>query len=263
MTTTIEAPLATAADPLPADPLADFTVGLYISPEEAAETDELCGEPSDEDRPCGRGVGHPKHWDHIAFETRGRGGYVAERWQTPAAEVDDSNAEEIKVIEEGTLARFRNRRDHLLVLGTTTRKGDSVEVLDLTHERLRVIPRAKLVHRKPNDPMPTPDQMAFMGRFLAERKAAIAKLALDRAPRYWARQAAQLALAEMDIAVPPQRWQGSVDMRISVLLPPELDGQPADDQVRLWLRELLKGVENEHIKVTDVTSAYQVQMRQA
>lgn len=197
---------------------------------------------------CGRTHRHPAHWQHIAVSD----GYydqpqvVLAVWSEDAAmDMSDAPAElegeetPLLEIKPGTMCRFRNRRDTLMILGRTHKGADTVEALNLTRQRFCRLKVDRLMERKPTDPTPTPEQMAWVAEFLADRKHAIGQIGQREVQsRRWTRSEMERSLAKADLTPPPLRYSGRVDIGINAEFPPG-EARPTDTQIQKWVTEAL------------------------
>lgn len=259
---------------LPPDPLAAVKVGdevtveqmsTYLDDDGAQRTSrgrDICFQPYMDGGYCQRAQ-HPEHWDHIYPADEQRSGIVQAKWSTYAgegfpelpAQVDDSG-EEVNVNEISGLMRFRNRRDLLLVIGPTEEGSKNYDVLDLTHQRFRRINEEKLVPRRPADPEPTADEMAWAAQWLAKSKKSVLQVARREVrSRRWDVPTMTKSLAKMDIVPPPPTWSGTVNLTISFDLAKAGEGvTPSRMELRAMLRKLFDGPGNEDIKNVRVST---------
>lgn len=115
---------------------------------------------------------HPDHWKHIATSGERVIGYWGgtDPKDLKPATPEDIDPAGLVAIEVGKLYKFRNRRTLLMVVGKRRESGvERVEVLDLEHERYRVLDTAQLAVRR-EDMVPTPQQMKWVGAFMAKRR---------------------------------------------------------------------------------------------
>jgi hypothetical protein len=155
----------------------------------------------------------------------------------------------------GTLCRFRNRRDLLMILGKTRKGSDMVEALNLTRQRFCKLRIDRLVERKDTDPDPTQEQMAWVGHFLADRKRAVAQVAQREVDsRRWTRAEMEKSLGKADITVPPLKWTGSVSVTLDFQLPPGAQRPTDSDLKRLLVQALGKTSERstDNIQLQDI-----------
>lgn len=125
--------------------------------------EEVVGEPGD--WTCSRGE-HPDNWKHIA--TYGGQAVIATwgGWEEGAETGDEAVA--AAEPEIGALLKFRNRPTILMPVGL--RGEDQVEVLDLTHQRFRLLKREQLVPRPADAEPPSAEMLAWVAKFMAERR---------------------------------------------------------------------------------------------
>lgn len=129
---------------------------------------------------------HPSDWKHIATYDHRIGGYVIGYWggapDDPETEVDPEP--EPFTLTIGTIYKFRNRPTMLMYIGS--RPGDKCEVLDLTHERYRVLDAKQLIPRPDDSPALTPEQLKWVAKFMAERRDKVREVAIrQRADGYF------------------------------------------------------------------------------
>jgi hypothetical protein len=208
---------------------------------------------------CERAVGHPPHHAHYTTGMSGTVMWVWGKGDPPMAdspdEVEDAAEAKVERWEVGDRVNYRNKRDVLIVLTVPKRKDKEVEVLDLTHERMRKIPRTKVVPPRDDDPEMTADQFKWMARFLAERrKAAIDVAKRELTNRRWDKNAMNRTLEKLDIAPIPPRYQSTPEMSLRVVLPP---GAPKinQDELRRRLRAALVKV-YDGFEITEINSFY-------
>lgn len=236
------------------DPYADVKRG-DIWAGEVGEDRATCGTDYHPYGYCRRKRGHPTHWQHIAVTGDANRGVVVATWHDDAAlDESDAPAEEEKEetplmkIEPGALCRFRNRRDLIVVLDKTQRGGDTVEALNLTRQRFCRLKIDRLVERKPDDPDPTAEQMAWVAEFLADRKKAIAQIGQrEVTSRRWSRREMEESLGKADITPPPLKWSGRISMELG------FEGKPGDKQpdqvtVQKALREVFAALKDKEIE---------------
>lgn len=189
---------------------------------------------------CTRPV-HPPHWRHIAT-----GGYrgdveaIAMWGGTKPSELatepmmEDPDPGEFD-LEIGQLYKFRNRPTVLMYLGP--RKGKRVEVLDLTHERYRVLAVEQLVPRPAAADPVTPHQLQWVARFMAERRNKTRETAIDqrREGRFNSKADLDKVLLELHLEPTVQVAKGyvQVTMRISGRTDPDVRTKMTD-----WLQNL-------------------------
>jgi hypothetical protein len=122
---------------------------------------------------CQRPKGHPPHHPHAYVY----GNQVAWLWgkedpplpDVPDALVDPADA----TVTEWTVGMrlsYRNKRDVLVLLSKPKLRHKDIEVLDLGHQRFRKIKRELIVPAREDDPEITPEQMQWVGEFIAKRK---------------------------------------------------------------------------------------------
>lgn len=190
---------------------------------------------------CARSYGHPAHWQHIALAGGANSGVVVATWNEDR-ELDESAARAETTEEEtplldvkpGTMCRFRQRRDLLMILGRTKKGADTVEALNLTRQRFCRLKIDRLVERKPTDPNPTQEQMAWVAEFLADRKRAIGQVGLREVEsRRWSRKEMETSLGKADLTPPPVRWSGRADIGITFQLPAGAARPDNDSLLRL------------------------------
>lgn len=212
----------------PADPLEHVKRGDILTAEQLRTADEYpCRVEYHPYGLCGRPHAHPDHWQHIGFQSPSAAGVVLATWHNENA-LDISDAppeieqEETPLVSTtaGTLCRFRNRRDLLMILGKTRKGSDTVEALNLTRQRFCKLRIDRLVERKDTDPDPTQEQMAWVGQFLADRKHAIAQIGQREVDsRRWTRAEMEQSLGKADITPPPLRWAGTLNLSLDFQLP--------------------------------------------
>lgn len=185
---------------------------------------------------------HPDHWRHIALA----GHHVIGKWG--GAEDGDPNSASPEErdpdpgpdfqLEVGELYKFRNRPTVLQVVGF--RRDGRVEVLDLTHLRYRVLKREQMVPRKDELTL-TPEQVRWVGKFMAERRAQARQNALTQRRNGYFRTLEDLngVLTELSLEPHQRVRQGRVsfDMHITVR------GSETDRDLRRRLADWINGLE--------------------
>lgn len=175
------------------DPMWDIPVGRIPESRDSELADywkaynddgELCGSRNRDAIADGSWVGqeaydgyvctrrnHPDHWKHIA--TAGHnvlgywGGTDPKSLPVVPADIDSDEPFEVEI---GKLYKFRNRRTLMMAVGKRRESGtDKVEVLDLDHQRYRVLDRTQLAPRR-EDMHPTPAQLKWVAEFMAKRR---------------------------------------------------------------------------------------------
>lgn len=152
---------------------------------------------------------------------------VAWAWQNGEVPLDPTpdvlaDADDLKVelFTQGLRVNYRNKRDILFVLAAPRRKDESVEVVDLTHQRMRKIKKELLIPERADDPVPSQDEMRWMGEFIAARRQSAIDIALrEMENRRWNRAQMNTSLAKIDIAPRPVRYGASIALTMDLVLP--------------------------------------------
>lgn len=257
MTTTEAAPEQKAEKPvLEPDPWWDIEPGSRISRDDydrvvggdrhcransRGATDYEGSGSADSEWSCTRQP-HPEHWKHVALAGR----EVLGKWG--GSEAGDPNAEEGEPdpdpgpdfkLEVGELYKFRSRKTILQVVGF--RRDGRVEVLDLTHLRYRVLRREQLVPRK-DEVLLTPEQVRWVGKFMAERRAEARRNALTQRQNGYFRTVDDLNSVLEELKLEPhqtlRRGRVSFDMQIEVRGPGS-----SDRELRQRLADWFNGIE--------------------
>jgi hypothetical protein len=165
---------------------------------------------------CSRRV-HPPEWKHIASYS-GDGGYVIGYWggapDDPETEADPEPEPFELVI--GTIYKFRNRPTMLMFIGG--RPEGKVEVLDLTHQRYRVLDSKQLIPRPADSPDLTPDQLKWVAKFMAERRNKVREVAIKQRADGYFKSAEDLngILTELGLEPHRPRRSGRFQPEISI-----------------------------------------------
>lgn len=141
-------------------------------------------------------------------------------------------------LEEGVIYKFRNKPT--LLVYVRTRRDGQIEVLDLTHQRWRVLDKSKLVPRREGAASPTPEQMRWVAEFLAERRRAVRDNALtQKRSGYFDRNPAEFdeILRELSLAPLQQVLSGSVSVTFT-FTSPTLTQAKAKEKFEEWRRTL-------------------------
>lgn len=178
---------------------------------------------------------HPDHWRHIALS----GNYVLGKWGgdgTVTTETDPDPDMEVGKLEIGKLYKFRNRPTLLMVVGF--RREDRVEVLDLTHQRFRVLTPVQLVPRR-DDMVPTPEQLKWVGMFMAQQRVKTRQVAVAQRRDEFFKSMTELnsVLNELGLEPAKRRMEGQIQLTLQVRA--EGFDSPAHVQTRFvdWLAQ--------------------------
>lgn len=187
---------------------------------------------------CSRVAGHPEHYKHIAIGGR----YICGYWGgidpaelvIPEGDVDpEPDPFELEV---GGLYKFRNRPTLLMVVGT--RKDEKVEVLDLTHQRYRVLDKVQLIPRR-GDMEPTAEQLKWVAKFMADRRKEVRETAVKQRRDGFFKSVDDLNKVLGELGLEPHRsrrsgyWQPELRIRTEGM---------SDDQAKARLLEWLRTV---------------------
>lgn len=247
--TTTEKPMETGLEP---DPFWDVPTGQRVEGDEyyqlRAGDDPYCGASSyggtdfegegrASDRwSCSRGA-HPSHWRHVALSGR----LVVAKWggdptkqPLPVPDEVDAPQPDGFTPEIGGLYKAEGRRTLLMVVGF--RRAGQVEILDLTHQRFRVLRRAQL-RPKRDDMVPTPEQMRWAGQFMAERRKLTRDNALKQRRDGYFKSVTELnrVLAELGLEQHVRTRQGRVSIEIPVRLTSQLTDTALRDKFVEWI----------------------------
>lgn len=197
--------------------------------------------PRDTAYHCTRGV-HPDHWRHIATAGyRGDqevlsywGGIDPKDLATEAVEADPEP--EPFVLQIGQLYKFKNRPTVLMFVGR--RKGQKVEVLDLTHQRYRVLDEEQLIPRRTDAEPPTTEQMMWVATFMAEGREKVRKTALEQrsAGYFKSKQDLDKVLGELHLEPTIMVLGGRVTVTFDVTVKGLKTVTAARDAVTTWIK---------------------------
>lgn len=246
--------------------------GDFLTPEQVAQ--HVVGGPTRWDRhpnSCGqRCAGVPKIGSYGYCQRRGAHGpelphlvvtadrEVAWAWTNGVVPVNpepdvlaDPEDAKVEAFTQGMRVNYRNKREILFVLSVPKRKDESVEVLDLTHQRFRKIAKTALVPARDDDPDPSQEEMAWVAAFIAERRTKALEISLrELENRRWNRQQMNESLAKIDIAPRAARHGTSFTATVDLALPRgvrDIDAAEYEQKIREAVRkateELLEGVE--------------------
>lgn len=245
-------PTPPAAEP---DPYWDVEIGSYLEDDQYLDmtdprprcrlssngADDFEGEGvADDGWTCSRSR-HPDHWRHVALS----GQRVLCKWGgslegDPEAAVVDPDPEPGPdfQLEVGELYKFRNRPTALQVVGF--RRDGRVEVLDLTHLRYRVLKREQLVPRK-DELVLTAEQVRWVGKFMAERRAQARQNALTQRRNGYFRSLEDLNGVLNELKLEPHELvrTGRVSFEINITA----RGQNSDRELRTKLADWLNAIE--------------------
>lgn len=181
----------------------------------------------------------PVHDDaqpHVALS----GGLVLGTWGGFPPEVDEEKDPDPAPFElvEGTIYKFRNRKTMLMYV--RTRPDGQVEVLDMTHERWRVLDRGKLVPRPEGSEPPTPEQMQWIGKFMAERRAQVRKNALKQRQDGYFKTEDELnsVLRELSLAPLEEMLVGTANVGVTFTVPAGMTKEQAKAAINAWKEKL-------------------------
>lgn len=163
---------------------------------------------------------HPSHWKHIAVSDRTVIGIWRDELTTEEGEgVGDPEVSEPVDLTTGNMVRFKNRTDLMLVLGVrkVASSTGTVEVLDLTRKRFRVLRPEQLIARKPGED-PTAEQIRWVAEFMAERREKTRQVALNelRTGRFHSAAEVNSVLDELGLERHVARRQGTAELRVVV-----------------------------------------------
>lgn len=152
---------------------------------------------------------------------------VAWAWQNGEVPVDpepdvlnDPATASVERFTQGLRVNYRNKREILFVLSTPRKKDEQVEVLDLTHQRFRKIVKSALVPARDDDPEPSPEEMAWVATFIADRRSKALEIGLRELENgRWDRNQMNESLAKIDIAPRPIRYGTSFSATVDLTLP--------------------------------------------
>lgn len=173
---------------------------------------------------CQRPEEHGPELPHfVATDT----GEVAWAWQNGEVPVDptpdvlsDADDAKVEAYSLGLRVNYRNKRDILYVLGVPKKRDESVEVIDLTHQRMRKIRKDLLVPERADDPVPSQTEMRWMGEFIAARRQSALDIALRELENgRWTRGQMNESLARIDIAPRAARYGTSFSVTVDLVLP--------------------------------------------
>lgn len=213
---------------------------------------------------CQRAEGHDRRLPHfVADENR----VVTWTWfdvvtmettetirTTPTAELDDPADAKVDEFVVGARVNQRNKRDILVVLSTPRRRDPSVEILDLTHSRFRKLTKTSLVPPRPDDPDPTPEQIQWLGEFLAKRRNTCREIAQREVRNQrWSRAQMNESLRRIGIAEELPTY--GAELRVTVKLKAPNGKRAGDYHVVDWaqatqvLADKLPGLEIDGLTV--------------
>lgn len=194
-----------------------------------------------------------KHGPELPHLVVTRDRVVAWAWQngevpvepTPD-EVEDPADAKVEVFTQGLRVNYRNKRDKLFVLSVPRKRDEVVEIVDLTHQRMRKIKKELLVPARDDDAAPTQDEMRWMGTFIAARRKSALDIALrERENGRWQRDQMNASLAKIDIAPRVPRYGTSFSATLDIKLPPgmvTLNAHEAEIKLRAVLAEAVKNL---------------------
>ncbi len=164
---------------------------------------------------------------------------------TPDEATDPEDAK-VEVFTQGLRVNYRNKRDKLFVLSVPRKRDEVVEIVDLTHQRMRKIKKELLVPARDDDAAPTQDEMRWMGTFIAARRKSALDIALrELENRRWDRDTMNASLAKIDIAPRAARYGTSFSATLDIKLPPgvkEINIDAAQAKLREVLAEAVKNL---------------------
>jgi hypothetical protein len=174
---------------------------------------------------CQRKGQHGPELPHVVVTETGE---VAWAWVNgelpvdPTPDVLDDPADaKVEAFTQGMRVNYRNKRDILYVLAVPKRRDESVEIVDLTHQRMRKIRKDVLVPAREDDPQPTQAEMRWMGEFIAARRQSALDIALRELENgRWTRAQMNESLKKIDIAPRPTRYGTSFSVTVDLVLPP-------------------------------------------
>lgn len=185
---------------------------------------------------------HPPGTQHIAGNSE-PANYAYVVWDSEVEDVTDGvDTAPTPELEVGKIYKFRNRQTKLVYLGT--RKTGKIEVLDLTHQRYRVLDREQLIARPPDAEPTTPEELQWIATFMAQRREETRRNALQQRRDGYFKSADQLngILNELGLRPFGTVRRGDVNMTFSV----ESQMSNSDVQAALatWVRNtpLPKGI---------------------
>lgn len=182
---------------------------------------------------------HADEQPHVALSHR----TVLAVWGGAPPETTVDGAVEPFTPEVGVIYRFRNRDTLLCYVGP--RGQDRVEVLDMTHQRYRVLNRDQLVPRGAGAEPPTPEQMQWVATFLVGRREEVRRNAITQRRNGYFRTSAELndVLEELDLAPLQVRHSGVVTLEMRIQARPGMPRAEIERGMRAWMeRELPEGI---------------------
>lgn len=209
------------------------------SNEDAVRTGEWIGHEDYDGYTCSRRE-HPEHWKHIATSGSRVLGYwggvdPAQMTMVPA----DIDTDEPFDVEIGKLYKFRNRRTLMMVVGKRRESGvDKVEVLDMQHERYRVLDVKQLAPRR-DDMIPTPEQFKWVATFMATRRQEVRNNALQQRRDGYFKSAKELngILDELGLEPYQARRQGTFRPQFSIRVT-GMEDRDAKAKLAEWFKTL-------------------------
>lgn len=137
----------------------------------------------------------------------------------PAA-VEDPPEAKIEQFTQHMRVNYRNKRDIMLVLSVPKKRDTHVEVLDLTHQKFRKPRKEMLVPARDDDPEPTQEQMAWVAKFIADRRANAFEIAAREVTnRRWGKDEMHASVAKLGISPPPVQHGITVSMSVDFKIP--------------------------------------------
>ena len=206
---------------------------------EAVEDGTWVGEDRYDGYVCTRND-HPDHWKHIATAGRRVIGYWGGTDPKDLAVVpEDVDSDEPFALEIGKLYKFRNRRTLLMVVGKRRESGvDKVEVLDLDHEKYRVLDSTKLAPRR-EDMVPTAQQLKWIAQFMAKRRQEVRDNALQQRRDGYFKTARELNGILTELGLEPYLARRQGGMRPSFQIRTTgLDDSEAKRRLADWFKTL-------------------------
>lgn len=179
---------------------------------------------------CQRELGHGPELNHfVANEdtltvtwvwSNGTEKLVEQAVAAEPPDVEDPADAKIEKFTSHLRVNYRNKRDILLVLSVPKKRDTHVEVLDLTHQKFRKPRKEMLVPARPDDPEPTPEQMAWVAEFIADRRANAFEIAhREVTNRRWSKDEMLTSVGKLGIAPPPVQHGVTVTLGVDLKIP--------------------------------------------
>ena len=178
---------------------------------------------------------HGEDQEHIFLD----GARVGAAWNDNPVVIDEADTEKDPEPEpfdlvEGVIYKFRNKPTMLVYV--RTRPDGQVEVLDLTHERWRVLDKSKLVPRPDDAEPPTSEQLMWLAKFMAERREEVRVNALTQQTRGYFKSDEEMnkVLAELMLRPIQEVLTGTTSLSFTYAVPLGMSKEEAKKLFQEW-----------------------------